>query len=319
MIVDVFASCRRNTGLGHLTRSFALASELVKNGWTANLNVDWCPGSLVEKISGLGIRLNVFGGSSIDQVVMQRVGQRTSHVMVIDSYEVKATTLSEAVDSVNLVLIDDEGKLIDRDLAMIVNPNAWATVDLYHGKSGQSTIILCGSKYALIREDFRRAKWNASEGNMAPRFLVVAGGTDVAGYESLLVRALTKEFNGSSVVGGSASGFLGVQEVVTALASVDVAVIGCGTMAWEALCVGTPFVGLLLADNQVRNARFLEENSLAPVIDFRSSMDQTAVVSACQEVLRRKVSTRSNAFRRTRLIDGLGTRRVCHAINELVT
>lgn len=318
MIADVFASCRKTIGLGHLVRSSALASELVRHGWEVNLYTDWCPSTLGEKIGDQGVRLKSFGKSSIDQLVLERTSQRSSDLVVIDSYEIDQSTISEAVNVVNVVVIDDEGDCAIQGLAMIVNPNAWATENLYEGLGGRGTTILCGSRFALLQEEFRRARWSGGETNNAPRFTVIPGGTDVADCGPKLVEVLTQEFKGASIFGGEASGLLGARDVVAALEAVDLAVIGCGTMVWEALCVGSPFVGLLLADNQVRNARYLEDNSFAPVVDCRRSVDADAVVSVSREVMRQRFSAQNRALRRTRLIDGLGTSRVCQAINELV-
>jgi spore coat polysaccharide biosynthesis predicted glycosyltransferase SpsG len=60
------------------------------------------------------------------------------------------------------------------------------------------------------------------------------------------------------------------QDYVSSLASAHVAVLAAGSSLWEACAVGTPSIGLVVADNQVDLAHAAEKMAICQIIDARN-------------------------------------------------
>ena len=73
-------------------------------------------------------------------------------------------------------------------------------------------------------------------------------------------------------------------DYVSSLACAHVAVLAAGSSLWEACAVGTPSIGLVVADNQVASANAAAKLGFTRVIDCRKSFSVEAVkreIEAC--------------------------------------
>jgi spore coat polysaccharide biosynthesis predicted glycosyltransferase SpsG len=73
-------------------------------------------------------------------------------------------------------------------------------------------------------------------------------------------------------------------EYVSSLASAHVAVLAAGSSLWEACAVGTPSIGLVVADNQIASANAAAKLGFTRTIDCRVVFNVEAVnreIQAC--------------------------------------
>jgi spore coat polysaccharide biosynthesis predicted glycosyltransferase SpsG len=72
------------------------------------------------------------------------------------------------------------------------------------------------------------------------------------------------------------------QDYVSSLASAHVAVLAAGSSLWEACGVGTPSIGLVVADNQFASANAAKKLGFTRVVDCRVRFNVDAVLNEVQ-------------------------------------
>jgi spore coat polysaccharide biosynthesis predicted glycosyltransferase SpsG len=147
------------------------------------------------------------------------------------------------------------------------------------------------------------------------------GGTDPLGITPEISSRLIKQ-TGLKVV--AAGGFLGQSslspsEMAEEMAHSQIGVIACGTTTWEALCLGLPLVGVVVADNQIQVARSLQENKLGDFIDCRNEVDVASILKATTVLLQDKLRSEEISLRARALVDGKGAQRVALEIFSAVS
>jgi len=75
------------------------------------------------------------------------------------------------------------------------------------------------------------------------------------------------------------------QDYVSSLASAHVAVLAAGSSLWEACAVGTPSIGLVVADNQFASANAAKKLGFTRVVDCRVRFNVDAVLNEVQACL----------------------------------
>ena len=107
-------------------------------------------------------------------------------------------------------------------------------------------------------------------------------------------------------------------EMAEEMSHSQIGVIACGTTTWEALCLGLPLVGVVVADNQIQVARSLQENNLGDSIDCRNEVDIKSILNATTALLKNSLRSEEISERARALVDGRGAQRVAAAIYSAV-
>ena len=311
--VCFYANCEPAVGAGHLLRSIALAEEAVRLGFETHLLTEFLPQSLDQRLADGSIALEIAVGEVTPSALLRKASEGFD-IWVFDSYKMQRSFLSEFACQFKTVMIDDEGGCAVPEARAIVNPNAWATPDLYYFHGQSPTQFLCGPEFVLLRRELRGRKWTPVPERPQTSLLVALGGTDATGIGPVVMRSLHDHFNDQVVIRESLSRMLEPSDFVDALASVDMAVIGCGTTAWEALSLGVPVVGLLVADNQERTATFIRSRGLAEVIDCRKGLLGDQLIKAVEKTLNTSHVESSATMKSSSMIDGRGAERVARTL-----
>jgi spore coat polysaccharide biosynthesis predicted glycosyltransferase SpsG len=75
------------------------------------------------------------------------------------------------------------------------------------------------------------------------------------------------------------------QDYVSSLASAHVAVLAAGSSLWEACAVGTPSIGLVVADNQFASANAAKKLGFTRVVDCRVRFNVEDVLHEVQSCI----------------------------------
>lgn len=315
--VCFYASYEPAIGAGHLLRSIALAEETVKLGFNVHLLTEFLPSGLKERLDDGSITSVIADGEVTPRAILQKASEGFD-IWVFDSYRLHRSFLSEFAGQYKTVLIDDHGECAVSEATTIVNPNAWATPNMYDQYGEGLPQFLCGPEFVLLRHEARGRKWTPLQGRPQPSILVAPGGTDATGVGPRVERSLQDSFNGQIEIRESFSQMLEPSKFVDALASVDIAVIGCGTTIWEAISIGVPIVGLLVVDNQEKSAEFVRSQGLAEVIDCREGLPVDQLIKAVEMLLKVSRIELSATTRSSSIIDGRGAERVAQALYQIV-
>jgi spore coat polysaccharide biosynthesis predicted glycosyltransferase SpsG len=160
--------------------------------------------------------------------------------------------------------------------------------------------LLLGLQYAMVRKEVREvAAMNLSsrEGEV----FVAMGGADFLGLTAPIVEALAETGLQIRVAVGHANTqrahiqkladqfghvtLIEQQDYVSSLASAHVAVLAAGSSLWEACAVGTPSIGLVVADNQFASANAAKKLGFTRVVDCRVRFNVEDVLHEVQSCI----------------------------------
>jgi UDP-2,4-diacetamido-2,4,6-trideoxy-beta-L-altropyranose hydrolase len=233
----------------------------------------------------------------------------------------------------NIMVIDDLG---DRPLAcdVLVDHNLGANDDKYAGVLLGPVKKMLGTRFCIIRPDFRRFRKSIKQKARTKRVVINFGGDDYCGYsdkllESFVDHELTSDLLIDFVIGKqsenverlrqaaqdtsfSARVFGYVDNMPAFLANADLAVGAAGGGSWERCCLGIPAIILPVADNQLEIASSLVSAGVA----WKYKADDIGNGSITRYMNYLFVSGElDEASRRASvLVDGLGCERVAEIV-----
>lgn len=237
-----------------------------------------------------------------------------------------------------LLVIDDCMHLKSYEADMILNQNQGAGELPYLVSPGCR--VLGGPKYALLRPEFRMRAADAGRRRVdhADRVLVTMGGADPGNATSDVIRALShlheRDLRVTIVVGpanprlselATAAETLrhcelleNVRDMAALMESNDFCITAAGSTCWELCCLGTPFATIVIADNQIGVAEWLEGRGLAPFLGRFEALDSETLSSRLRELLADSSLRQAMSARGRALVDGKGAERVAEMLSQPV-
>jgi spore coat polysaccharide biosynthesis predicted glycosyltransferase SpsG len=318
----IVCDSNREYGSGHVMRSITLGISLQKVGFKVALVCFEIPEALSERAESFGLQVMKRNTQQAEIAIAAEVFESTNpgDVVVFDGYYFGQQAIAEVHRSERfVVVIDDNGDLAECTASLILNQNLHANEEMYRSNTSDPKLLL-GCDWALIRPEVVAAR--ESQNLQGRRGIFIAmGGTDPLGITPEISSRLIKQ-TGLKVV--AAGGFLGQSslnptEMAEEMAHSQIGVIACGTTTWEALCLGLPLVGVVVADNQIQVARSLQENKLGDFIDCRNEVDVASILKATTVLLQDKSRSEEISLRARALVDGKGAQRVALEIFSAVS
>ena len=252
--VALLADAGPSTGAGHVMRCLSLAAALQGMGLRATLSSAGLPGPLRDRAVHLRVPVIDRCVGQDDPAVVQGLPASTK-MIVRDGYQFSDASAAALDDHAPVVVIDDAREAPLGAPAAVLNQNLHATESMYSDVAA-SVALMIGPRWSLVREEI--VSFRARPRQRVPRRVVVAlGGADVLGLASS-IRDATKAEHLDAV---SPAGLMGAapssepDRFALQLASCELAIVGAGTSIWECLCLGTPTIALVTADNQEAIAR----------------------------------------------------------------
>lgn len=336
-----FGSAR---GWGHAVRMSAIAEGARKQGLrTIVLTHDdytGLPKDLHESFDEW-IHLDARKPSNPTLEILLSPKRAHTKAIIVDHYDYEPEDIKrlQALGFKCLWVVDEpEAKhaLADWVLAPGVGPQAPSI--RYRLKSFREEQILSGARFALVRDAFA-SKHAKALGQKACqddpwRLLVIFGGTDTRGLAIYTLQVLAEVFAGKGVsaeidlvsgvglrphvIDNVAQKFsalrvhigLSAEKMAMLMTNVHGAITACGGTVAELATIGVPFIGVMVADNQMPTAEALKECLALPVLDYASLDDDTLRAAWdlwCEHRLR-WARTLAEQF------DGQGVMRVLEAI-----
>lgn len=217
--------------------------------------------------------------------------------LIVDHYGLDATW-EEALApySRHLMVIDD---LADRfhQCDLLLDQTFGRQEADYRPLVPQHCRLLCGSKYALLRPEFAALRPYSLKRRTSPalhRLLISMGGVDKDNATSKVLQALRacplpSDCRIAVVMGATAPWLedvrnqaenmpwetqvlVDVRNMAQLMSDSDLAIGAAGATSWERCCLGLPTIMMLLAPNQCKIARNLEQAGAARVIDPQKNL-----------------------------------------------
>jgi UDP-2,4-diacetamido-2,4,6-trideoxy-beta-L-altropyranose hydrolase len=322
-------------GAGHLMRCLALAQawrearagpvtvlgQVEQTGLRDRLAAEGC--DLLEQT-------DAWGSPSDAAATLAAARRLGAEWVVADDYAFDAEFLRALSAGAHVLAIDDEGRLPDYPVALLLNQNPHARAELYPRCAGRR---LLGLSYALLRREFleRGRPAPAPAPDQARRLLVTLGGADPRGVTLQVLDALRDAAGPLEVravigletpalraaVEGHPHGvqlLTQVRDMRPHMEWADLAVCAGGSTNWELCFLGVPRLLIVLADNQVPLARALEQLGCARDLGWYDQLDRLALVEALSAIRAAPQLRASMAQRGRELVDGGGAARVVEAM-----
>ena len=293
------ADASSSIGVGHVMRSLSLGEALLDEGFGVELVSCGLAPSLQSLATSCGIEVVEPSCAPRSSEDAQFVLERNAAIVVVDGYEFSRDFFAVLeASNTTFAVIDDNAETKAQSPDAVINQNPHASESLYAHMQGTPKLLL-GLQYAMVREEVREVAamhLPTREGEV----FVAMGGADFLGLTAPIVEALVETGLQIRVAVGHANTqrehvqkladqhghvtLIEQQDYVSSLASAHVAVLAAGSSLWEACAVGTPSIGLVVADNQIASANAAAKLGFTRVIDCRKSFSVEAVkreIEAC--------------------------------------
>ncbi|KZZ41113.1 MAG: UDP-2,4-diacetamido-2,4,6-trideoxy-beta-L-altropyranose hydrolase [Saccharospirillaceae bacterium] len=329
MIVFFRCDASSDIGIGHFSRCLILADAFSDRGVQCHFI---CSVSSRGTIGKFGDRYPVSfidGYDAADTVRILLEKSKTRYrLIVIDHYGLDSSWLSEVKPNCNATLLidDNSGRSLETDWLVDTNPGLTEELASKYYSSGAR--FFCGSRYALISQQFvrmRRPNSGCIQGT--PRILINLGGGDPADLLLELIPALSlrSDFEVEFLLPETLNNYSlkkrlchenGVPYISfsRSLADIynrfDIVVGAAGVSSLERLAQGIPTVTVCLVDNQDEIFKSLNEKGLV----WAAKKDSRSIISGIDKLI-------NDTELRNRLIksgleevDGMGASRVVHSV-----
>ena len=337
MVVRADADARMGTG--HVMRTLALAQAWQAAGGSA-IYLSRCenPG-LQERIQAAGFQYLPLPEAYPDPRDLSELQKLLSTLasgeagkvdwLVIDGYHFMPEYFSGARKLTPRTLVfDDLANHPCYDAALVLNQNITADPERY--TTAADTVLLCGTRYSLLRPEFTAWRsWEREFPERARRVLVTLGGADPdnATMKALQGLALLDDPDLEvRVVAGPANPHRGeleafaarhgfellhfVQDMPAQMAWADLAVVAGGSTCWELSLLALPFAIIVIADNQAEIAELLHERGVAHRIGWHADVTGEQVAAALRPLVADTALRSRLGGRGRELVDGRGAERV---------
>jgi UDP-2,4-diacetamido-2,4,6-trideoxy-beta-L-altropyranose hydrolase len=336
----VRADAGPRAGAGHVMRCLALAQAWNGAGGRSLFVLSEGAGALVDRLGDEGVpafELREAAGGAADAARTAGLAWAEQAAwVVVDGYCFdEAYRLAVAASGARVVCVDDCGIDGPCGADVVLNQHGHACPELYRGCRADARLLL-GTRYAMLRQEFRRWRGRERAARQEPRrVLVTLGGSDPANVTPRVLRALDRVPGGPLEVRVAAGPVNSrVNELRAAAAAVrhqvevlphvtdmpalmawaDVAVSAAGFTCWEMAFMGLPAVLVSVAPNQEPIAASLDAAGAARWVGGAANADERTLAAGLAELLCQPTLLNDMACRARELVDGYGAERVARAL-----
>ena len=294
------ADASSSIGVGHVMRSLSLGEALLDEGFGVELVSFELAPSLQSLATSCGIEVVELTCAPRSSEDAQFVLTRNADIVVVDGYEFsREFYVALEASNTTFAVIDDNTETKAQSPSAVINQNPHASASMYAHLQGHPKLLL-GLQYAMVRKEVREvAAMNlpTREGEV----FVAMGGADFLGLTAPSVEALAETGLPIRVAVGHANTqreqvqksadqfghvtLIEQHDYVSSLASAHVAVLAAGSSLWEACAVGTPSIGLVVAENQFASANAAAKLGFTRMVDCRVIFNIDAVIREVQRCI----------------------------------
>lgn len=329
------ADADANIGAGHVMRCLALAQAWTDAGgsaWLAARNSNDAIANLLTAEKVRICQLESPCGSDEDARETAALSRELrAEFVVIDGFHFTAHYVAEVRRSgAPVVLVDDHASRDFYDVDVILNPNIFASSDMYSAHAGP--VVLSGPRFALLRREFRRSA-PRRKSNHSTELLVTLGGSDPDNVTVRILNALDllpHSLNVTAVSGAanphlaslqSAADcarhrtrvLLNVGNMAELMAASDLAISAAGITACELAAVGIPMLLITIAENHAHTAEQFQSQGMCRSLGWYNRYDTRSLSDHIAEFLDDSEG-RNRALLASSRIDARGAERVVAAL-----
>ncbi|WP_271808471.1 UDP-2,4-diacetamido-2,4,6-trideoxy-beta-L-altropyranose hydrolase [Clostridium beijerinckii] len=272
----------KSIGMGHIMRMLVLAEELRKEYEVIflcrnNSNDKYLSG--INKIESEKFKVILIDETNVIKDIIKIQNIENAELLITDSYDVEEFYFDKLEKYFHKTIYIDDINICRINSDMIINQNINAKQYDYNTYPNKQTKLLLGTQYILLRNEFRnfeRTKLNEKVSDI----MLTVGGMDDDYLTLKAIQALSEfDVNLHVVIGGAfeekltdeicsfKSDRLKVISCKNAIMSeimkkCDLAISACGSTLYELSVMQVPTIGIVVADNQISVAKYMEKNNM---------------------------------------------------------
>lgn len=339
------ADAASEIGTGHVMRCLALAQAWIDQDGEV-VFISHCESDALEKrITAEGINLISLDKPHPDPFdwkltrgILDKLktrGTKPHPWLVVDGYHFDAGyQKSIKAAGCKLLWIDDYGHAAHYYADLVLNQNISADPSLYNNREPYTQLLL-GTRYALVRREFKRWQgWQREISPVARKVLVTLGGGDPDNVTRKVIQALKQvDVPGleARIVIGPANKHLevlkkeigdqsrlhlltNVADMPDLMAWADVCISAGGSTCWELAFMGLPGIMLITAENQRGNVEALNREHVGINLGWSQDLSVEKITSHLEHLMMNAEMRSLILQRGQNLVDGHGGRRLCKII-----
>ncbi len=326
MVIAIRADGGSKIGMGHIMRTLVLSKELSKNNDVfyvcrvdKSLTDKYKTG--IEKIKSEGFYVKEIR----ENFILYDMKNITADLLITDSYAVNELYFDETKKMFNYTAYIDDMNLFYYNVDFLINQNINALDFKY--KANDATRLLLGSKYVMLRDEFR----NVPHKNIKEKpenIMITVGGSDPNHITEHILNCIKPlKYNFHVIVGPSfekdnnLKKFSGENiklyyngDMLKIMQKCDIAISASGSTLYELAACGVPTLGLIAADNQQGIAEKMDELGILINMGWYNKLPREVLInnitSFCDNfTLRKEISERAKCK-----IDGKGANRIVESL-----
>jgi UDP-2,4-diacetamido-2,4,6-trideoxy-beta-L-altropyranose hydrolase len=332
----VRADATPQIGTGHVMRCLALAQTWQDRGGQACFATHNCVPGIRQRLARENIEVHTIdsdSGSTGDSDETRSLIQALRpEWVVIDGFCFTAEYISRVrCGGVRSAVIDDHGIRERYDTDLVINPNIFASPQMYSAKDAQ-TQLLTGLRFALLRREFRALKRRRESPSISKcNLLVTLGGSDPDNVSVVILEALANVAADDleiTVICGTANRRLAmlqsaaqqlrhpvrllqdVQNMGEVLAGADMAISAPGASASELAALGVPMLLITMAANHERTGEEFASRGFAASLGWWNRMTVPELAAHIEAFLGDRAGRERRATLAAQHIDCLGPERI---------
>lgn len=253
-------------GVGHVMRCLALAQAWQDRGGKVALLAAPLPAKLRERLRREDVAVHEVSaapGTLADASETRGwAAALGAGWLVVDGYHFGSPYLAGVSSTaLSLLVVDDLADQTFLAADCVLNQNLSADAAAYVGRLRPDGSLLAGTRYALLRREFRMVLRRRPAGQAATRLLITMGGADAENFTCRILERLAGRppaVDEVVVLAGAANPHaaellararsfplpcsvrLDVPDVAQEMADATVAISGAGSTVWELACLGVP-------------------------------------------------------------------------------
>lgn len=286
----------QSIGFGHIYRCFSLYESSERSGHQVEMYIHGQFDS--DEIMNKKIK----NANWMDNEFIKTVVQNKCYI-IIDSYNVNIETLELIAKKAKEVLYIDDYNRLEYPKGIVINPSA----DIGNIKYPKNidTKYLWGRNYIILRDAFKKQN-NRKTKQFVKEVLIVIGATDTRGLSIKLLESIKFEYPElkikiNIIIGKNSEDYkkikayenknikilndLTSKDMYRVMCESDYAITAIGQTIHELIATETPFIPILVAENQNNNRNFILKNRLSSkVIEWNHGEFVKQVLKAMKEL-----------------------------------
>ncbi|ALB44534.1 UDP-2,4-diacetamido-2,4,6-trideoxy-beta-L-altropyranose hydrolase [Clostridium beijerinckii] len=355
MKIAIQADGGTEIGMGHVMRTLVLAKELLKENDVFYIcrgeSKDGCKqytkvsdnevNSLdklekfeinyskyshgIKKILSKGFRVKLINEDNL----INELKCINADMLITDSYSVNEDYFHETKKIFRKTTYIDDTNKHNFDVDFLINQNIDA-IDFEY-KVNDDTKLLLGTKYLLLRDEFKKMPSKTIREKIKDIIITVGGADPYNLTEKVLnyIRELNYNFHiviGPSFVDTSFVEKLNSDNVkfyhnanmCEIMKKCDMAISACGSTLYELSACGVPTLGIIIAENQNGIASKLNEMGIIKNLGWYGKINKEEFLNSINKLANDYELRKSLSNKASKLVDGKGAERIAKVLCEKI-